>query len=182
MNSPSWSSLSLSVQWAPLHSMVHLIGMCECSTGAGEICCAYLHESRAQDSPADLCWWFSWLVIHWQYFLHLSTYGFGKVFFKNKDWCSLPQEIIYIIMMREWTEHRMVSSLYILYFVMRHSGKLAFVTSLLENWRNLFLCAPNAFERKHCNWMSSQSIMLGAKEKGRLLEWEKEWGMTRAPL
>lgn len=51
--------------------------------------------------------------------------------------------------MREWAEHRMVSSLYILNFVMRHSGKLAFVMSLLENWRNLFLRTPNAFERKH---------------------------------
>ena len=96
---PSRPSVSLSVQWAQWHPMTHLIGMYECSLGASEICCAYPHGPWVLSSP--VCWWFSWTVSHRQYVLHPSTYRFGKLSFWNKDWCFQPQEIIYIIMMRE---------------------------------------------------------------------------------
>jgi len=100
MNSPSWSSVSLSVQWAQGDPMTHFIGMHECSLGASVIVCAHPHGPRARCSPTDLCRWFSWPVSHGQYFLHLSTYGCGKLSFWNKDWCFQPPEIIYIMIMR----------------------------------------------------------------------------------
>lgn len=75
----------------------------------------------------------------------------------------------------------MVSSLYVLYFVKRHSGKLAFLynISIRESKKT---ASPHAFERKCCNWTSSLSITLGVIKGGRPLEWEKEWGMTRSCL
>lgn len=101
MNSSSWTSVSLPVQWAQWHPMTSLIGM----QSTGKVPMKFAVHIRMDHGP--------WTALQTCVDDSPGQFPIDNIFFIcphmdlenlsfwNKDWCFQPQEIIYVIMVKE---------------------------------------------------------------------------------